>query len=214
MTFRDSLHLPTGFTTGVVRLLQLGITVMLLIGLVRIDPRLVVNAAFALVGTALPAILARDARVHLGAGMTTLIAAALFFHTVGMVGVYDSIGWWDHLTHVFSAAMVAALGYSLTRAVDRHVDALVLPPRFTVAFVVIATLAVGVLWEILEFLGRTVTGWLGTEPLLVQYGLDDTMLDLVFDVVGAVLIGLFGLSHLSGLTTRFEEGLWAESEDE
>jgi len=199
---------------GVVRVLQAGIAAMLFVGLVRIDPRLVVNAALALIGTVLPAILARDARVHLGAGVTTMIAAALFFHTLGMVGVYEHIAWWDHLTHVFSAALVASLGYALTRAVDRHLEALYLPPRFTVAFVVLATLAVGVLWEVLEFLGRAVTVALGTEPLLVQYGLEDTMLDLVFDVVGAVLIGVFGVGRLSRLTAALEAGLWSGTDGE
>lgn len=183
---------------------------MMVVGLVRLDPRLVVNAGVALIGTVIPAILARDTRVHLGAWVTVAIAAALFFHTLGMLGVYEAVGWWDHFTHVFSAALVASLGYALTRAVDEHVPALHLGPRFTVAFIVVATIAFGVVWEVLEFLGRWAAEGVGGEPLLVQYGLGDTMLDLVFDAVGAVLIGLFGVSQLSGLTSTFEEGLWSD----
>lgn len=214
MSVRSPDALSTAVEYGLVRALQAGILVMMGIGLVRIDPRLVVNAGLALVGTVIPAIVARDHRVHLGAWVTLWITAALFLHTVGMVGIYERVGWWDHLTHVFSAALVAALGYSVVRAVDRHLEDLVLPPRFTVAFVVVATLAVGVLWEVLEFLGREAATIVGGEPLLIQYGLDDTMLDLVFDVVGAVLVGVFGVSRLSSLTAAIETGLFSESDRE
>ncbi|MFB6104673.1 MAG: hypothetical protein ABEJ57_06270 [Halobacteriaceae archaeon] len=213
MSLRERVA-STTVETVVVRGSQAGIAALLFVGLVRIDPRLVVNAGLALIGTVLPAILARDARVNLGAGVTAMIAAALFFHTLGMVGVYEAINWWDHLTHVFSAALVASLGYALTRAVDRHVEALYLPPRFTVAFIVLATLAVGVLWEVLEFLGRQVTLAVGATPLLVQYGLEDTMLDLVFDAIGAILIGVFGVGRLSRLVGAIEAGLWSGTDRE
>lgn len=198
----------------VVRGLQLGIGVMLLIGVVRLDPRLVVNAGVALIGTVIPVIVARDTQVHLGAGVTVAIAAALFFHTLGMLGVYERVVWWDHFTHVFSAALVASLGYALTRAVDDHVSALTLGPRFTVAFIVVATIAFGVVWEVLEFLGRWAAEAIGGEPLLVQYGLADTMMDLVFDAVGALFIGLFGIGRLTGLTATFADGLWSDRNGE
>lgn len=214
MTSRVLNRFPYPVETVVVRGLQFGIGVMLFVGVVRLDPPLVVNAGLALVGTVIPAIVARDLKLHLGAGVTMMIAVALFLHTLGMLGVYESVGWWDHLTHVFSAALVTSLGYALTRAVDEHVESLALPPRFTVVFVVVATIAVGVVWEVLEFLGRWVTEGVGAEPLLIQYGLGDTMLDLVFDAVGAILIGVFGVGRLTRLTTALEEGLWSDTNKE
>jgi hypothetical protein len=37
----------------------------------------------------------------------------------------------------------------------------------------------------------------GTDSVLAQHGLDNTMLDLVFDAVGALVVAVWGSAHLS-----------------
>lgn len=187
------------------RLLQAGIAIVLLVGLAETNVNVVVNGLAALAVTFLPAVLERDYQVRLGAGLTALIAMAVFLHVVGMTGLYESITWWDHLTHTISAIIVATSGYATVRAFDEHSDALSLPAEFTFAFVFLFTMALGVLWEVLEFAGREFAFLVGAAPVLVQYGLEDTLLDLVFDAVGALLLALFGGRGVQGLVQSLVE---------
>ncbi|EMA46275.1 hypothetical protein [Halococcus saccharolyticus] len=179
------------------RAMQVAIALILIVGLVTRNASVVVNAALALAATFLPALLARDYRIPLDAGLTLWITTALFLHTIGMLGLYDDVWWWDHVTHTLSATIVAAVGYVTARAIDVHRDDIYLPPRFLGVFILIFTLAFGVFWEVLEFASRIASAALGLDPVLVQYGLDDSLLDLVFDTVGAVLVAAFGTGAVS-----------------
>jgi hypothetical protein len=106
------------------------------------------------------------------------------------------VWWWDHLTHTLSATVVAGVGYATARAFDEHSDAVYLPQPFLGLYVLLFTLALGVFWEVLEFGARAAAAALGTRPVLFQYGLEDTLLDLVFDTAGAALVALFGSGRL------------------
>jgi hypothetical protein len=103
--------------------------------------------------------------------------------------------------------LVAAVGYAATRAVDEYSDAVYLPRRFLFVFILTFTLAAGVFWEVLEFFIRLGADFFGAEAILVQYGLGDTMLDLVFDTVGALIVALFGTETLSGVVDALHERL-------
>ncbi|WP_049898932.1 hypothetical protein [Halococcus agarilyticus] len=179
------------------RAMQVAIGLILVVGLLTRNASVIVNAALALGATFLPALLARDYRIPLDAGLTLWITSALFLHTLGMLGLYDDLWWWDHVTHTLSATIVAAVGYVTARAIDVHREDVYLPPRFLGVFVLIFTLAFGVFWEVLEFVSRIASAALGLDPVLVQYGLDDSLLDLVFDTVGAVLVAAFGTGAVS-----------------
>lgn len=148
----------------------------------------IVNATLSLAVTGFPALLERDYDVVLDPVIVVWITAAAFLHSLGMVGVYERIWWWDHLTHAFSGTLVAAVGYAVTRTVDEHADGIYLPPAFLWAFVFLVTVAVGVSWETMEMICRALAQAMGVEPILVVYSVEDTMLDLVFDIVGAVIV--------------------------
>jgi hypothetical protein len=104
-----------------------------------------------------------------------------------MLGPYDSVWWWDHLTHTLSAALVAALVYAAA-LVALPTLGLSADPVTVAAVTVALTFGGGVLWELVEILARAVGERYGVEPVLVHYGWRDTAADLVFDVVGAVLV--------------------------
>lgn len=178
------------------RFLQVGMVGLLLVGVHTRNPGAVVNAVLALGVTVLPAVLARDWDVHLGSRLTAYVTLAVFLHALGMVGPYETVPWWDSVTHTLSATVVAAVGYATARAFDEHSDAVTFPPEFLFWFVVLVTLALGVLWEVLEFAARQASLALGVDAVLVQYGLEDTLTDLLFDAVGAVVVGLFGRRQL------------------
>jgi hypothetical protein len=192
------------------RILQFGIAVVLVAGVATLNVSIVVNATVGLAVTFLPAVLRRDYRLHLSPGVTLWVALAVFLHTLGMAGPYHAIWWYDNLTHATSAALVAGVGYATVAALDEHQSGLELPGPFLAVFILLLTLAFGVLWEVLEFAGREAAFALDLEPILVQYGIRDTLLDLVFDAVGAVLVATLGSRHLrhdvSAVTAWLELG--------
>lgn len=178
------------------RFVQLVIVVVLVVGLQRRNVPVVVNAIAGLGVTALPGVLRRDFKFPLDPRLGLLITTAVCLHAVGMLGLYDSTWWWDHMTHTLSATIVATIGYTVTRAFDLHSDAVHFPERFLVVFVLLFTLAFGVFWEVLEFGARGVGEAIEADPVVVQYGIEDTMLDLVFDAAGAIVVALFGTPRL------------------
>jgi hypothetical protein len=113
-----------------------------------------------------------------------LVAVAGLLHSVGMLGFYESVWWWDHLTHTVSAMLIAALVYAaLIVATDGTT------PTTTIAVLTVAyTFAIGVFWELIELVARAVGERYDIEPVLVHYGWRDTAFDLVFDVLGAIVV--------------------------
>ncbi|WP_053948782.1 hypothetical protein [Halolamina sediminis] len=121
-------------------------------------------------------------------GLAFWIAVAGLLHALGMLGRYDSVWWWDHLTHTLSAALAAALLYA---------GLLVVAPAAAVAGTLLATFVLGILWEVGELFAREVAERYDIEPVLVHYGWRDTALDLVFDLVGAGVVVAFDLRLFS-----------------
>ncbi|WP_244514972.1 hypothetical protein [Halorientalis persicus] len=189
------------------RLLQASMLAILVVGLYTRNVGIVVNAAIAFATTLVPAIIERDLRIELDARLTLWITLALFLHALGMLGFYHQVGWYDRLTHTLSAAVVATVGYVLARAIDDHSRAVVLTDRFLYVYVLVFTLGLGVLWEILEFGTALGARLLGFEPILTQYGLTDTLGDLLFDMFGAVVAAAFATERVSSVVDSLRRGL-------
>jgi len=162
----------------------------LLEGVRRRNPSAAVNAGLALVLTVLPT-LAFGRLVGIDSTLTLWIAAAGFLHCLGMLGLYESVTWWDHLTHTVSAALVAALLYAalVVGGADSG-----LPPLAVPGATLLLTVAVGVFWELVELVARNVGERFDIDPVLVHYGWRDTVLDLGFDVFGALVVVLSDLT--------------------
>jgi hypothetical protein len=197
--------------------MEIALVGILLVGLYRGSQAIVVNTGVALAVTQLPPLLERDLEIPMDPALTLWITTAVFLHGLGTVGLpwtdlsfYQSIWWWDHLTHGLSASIVAAVGYATARSFDEHADGVYLPPKFMFVFILLFVLAFGVLWEVLEFLLAEASALFGTGSVLTQYGLEDTMLDLVFDTVGAVIVAAWGTAHLSDVMGALNEriGEW------
>jgi hypothetical protein len=172
--------------------LQGGIAGALLVGLRRRNPSAAVNAAVAL-GLALLPTLAFGRLAGIGSILSLWIAAAGFLHCLGMLGLYESITWWDHLTHTVSAALVAAVCYAALLVVGAGTG---LPdtPLSVPSATVLLTVAVGVFWELVELVARDVGERFDVQPVLVHYGWRDTVLDVGFDALGALAVVLFDLA--------------------
>lgn len=163
------------------------------LGLRRHDVAIVVNAVASLVAVVIPQCIELLAPVLLSVSvsfrplLSVWIGVAGFLHMIGMIGWYDTVWWWDHVTHTVSAALIAALLYAWLLVVEVDTRPFVLTASPTVAAVVL-TLATGVLWEVVEQAVRLVCERLGIERILKRYGRLDTPLDIVFDGVGALLV--------------------------
>ena len=186
------MALPSFSSRFIHRSLQSVVAIVLVAGIVLGSIGVVVNAALALVVTTLPTVLRRDYDIYLSPVLSLWIAGAVALHAVGMVVLYDHVWWWDHLTHFVSAALVAGVGYALTVTLDEHSDAIHFPQSFLTVYIFLVTVAAGVFWELLEMLGRELARTYGFEAVLVVYGLEDTMLDLIFDMFGAAVVALVG----------------------
>lgn len=127
------------------------------------------------------------------------IATALFLHPMGgLFGFYNTIWYFDHITHFMSATLVSSIGYVLARSRWGHSGiGRWLVPAFTMAFILTA----GFVWEIIEIL----------TPVLTVYGPNDTAMDYVFNTVGGLVVIAFGRYVLAeaadDLDTRIDLGV-------
>jgi hypothetical protein len=214
MRLRDRLRVGQRRQKQAAWAMEIGLVGILSVGLYQGSTTVVVNAGVGLFVTQLPPVLERDYDIPMDPALTLWITSAVFLHAFGVLGLpgsetnlYGSVPWWDHLTHALSASVVAGVGYATARAFDAHTEDIVLPPRFTFVFILLFVLAFGVFWEVIEFgLGEAARA-AGNRALLTQYGLDDTMLDLVFDTIGAVIVAVWGTVHLTDVAGYIEQQL-------
>jgi hypothetical protein len=185
---------------SVVRLLQLSLVAMAGYGIVVGSFGLTINAGMALAISALPVALERRYSYEMNGILAVWIAAAAFLHGVGALGPYETVPWYDQVTHTLSATLVAGGGYAVVSAIDRHDDRITIPPKLRFAFILLFVLAFGVLWEIAEFASGGLANLVGGEAVLAQYGVDDIVMDLLFNTVGATVVAAWGTGYFDGLS--------------
>jgi hypothetical protein len=175
--------------------LRTGIAATFVEGVRRRNPGAVVNAVVALGATYLPTVLEERCAVEFRPWQRVYVATAMLNHAVGMLGPYDDVWWWDHLTHMHSATLLGGLIHVVSRRRDAD-------PR---ARVLVGVATMGLLWELVEYAIHVASRRVGLEPILVSYGRVDTLLDLLFNLVGAGLVLAFGDSLLGNLVRHDEE---------
>lgn len=214
MRVRDYIGISQPRQRQVTYVLELLLVGIFAIGVMTGSTGVIVNTGVGLLVTQLPALLERDYGIALDPALTLWITTAVFLHAVGVIGLpwadtnfYTTVWWWDHLTHALSSSIVAAIGYTTVRALDRHSAEIDVPPKFMFVFILMFVLAFGVAWEVLEFSITLVAAATGNATILTQFGLSDTMLDLVFDTIGAIVVAIWGTAHLTGIVGHVEHWL-------
>ena len=162
----------------VVASLQGAILLTLVVGVRRRNVAAAVNALVAFAVAVLPLVLGVTAGLAVAPTLSLWLAAAGLLHAVGMLGPYDSVTWWDAVTHFISASFVAALIYA----------GVLVAVAEAAAATLLLTLSVGLWWELLELVARELGEQFDVEPVLVHYGWRDTLVDLFVDVLGAVVV--------------------------
>ncbi|KYH25040.1 hypothetical protein HAPAU_28610 [Halalkalicoccus paucihalophilus] len=188
-------EVPRTVAHGVERGVRSGIVSVLLIGVRRRDPGAIVNATLAFVAASLPDVIEHRYDVEFRPWQRVYASIAMLMHAVGMLGPYDDVWWWDHLTHTHSATLLGGIVYTASRRRGRD-------PRTDVIGVVAC---VGILWEGMEYVIHTAANRLGIEPILVTYSKIDIVFDILFDLVGAVLVIVAGDSLLENFDLEHGE---------
>ena len=204
---------------GLVRLLQAMMVALLGIGLYVGDASIMTNATIGLLVTQLPAILERRYEITMNVGLVLWITLAMSLHALGTVplpgldfeSLYGATWWWDHMTHALSSSLVVGSAYAITRALQEHTEHLHMGPRFTLVYLLIFVMSFGVFWELIEFYVAIGAQVLGIPRVLTQYGLDDTVLDLIYNSIGGLLVAIFGTTYLTGVSDQIRDRLEARS---
>jgi hypothetical protein len=191
-----------------VNVLQMLMLIIFALGLYYGNSGVFVNAGVGFAVTLLPAILKRRYDFTMNIGIVLWITVAMFLHAFGTLPLpgldflspYKAVWWWDHMTHALSSSLVAGAAYAVTRALMEYTEYINMPPAFMFAYLLIFVMAFGVMWELLEFYIGVVSQLLGAEEVLTQYGLDDSVLDLMYNTLGGLLVAIFGTVHLTGLS--------------
>jgi hypothetical protein len=195
------------------RAMQILLVGIVLYGFVYGQPKAITNGGLGLFVTFVPAMVERNYDIPLDPWLGVWITSAVFLHTLGSAWFYAQIEWWDHLTHALSASLIAGAGYTTLRAIDLHSDEIDIPSRFAFVFIFVVVLSFGVVWELFEFGLDIVSDETGISMPLAQFGLDDTVPDLMYNSVGALIVATFGQAHLTGLAERVRDGLLGTTEE-
>lgn len=169
--------------------LQLFLFAVVVFGLVTVQVATVITGGIALLVTLSPVLLKREFGYSLNPGLLLLLTLAVTIHTAGAMGLYERFGWFDYIAHTVSATVVASIGYASFRALEIHSPSIDVPSRFRVLFILVFVLAVGVAWEVIEF---------ALGDLMTVYGINDIVTDMIFNLVGAVIVAVWGTTHLGG----------------
>jgi hypothetical protein len=168
-------------------------------GLFIRDPSIIATAFIGLFLTCIPYLIGRRIQVTLPWEVNLLIAFAVFLHVAGYsqhlyIILYP---YYDKFAHFVSSITVAVLAFVSILLINRFSCTKL--ARWQIFFyIVIFTMAIGAFWEIYEYLMDTFLGSYLTKPL--QHGLDDTMIDLIIDLLGGILVGFFGTWYIQKKT--------------
>ncbi len=122
---------------------------------------------------------------------TTFIILAVLFGT--LMGVYHKIRWWDTMLHGVSGVLLvfsALMGLAMMRKRNKS---LVYSISLVISYSFFFAMTAGVIWELLEFSADTFLGMDAQRSKGVEYGVLDTMQDVVANTVGAIItcVGLY-----------------------
>jgi hypothetical protein len=168
-------------------------------GIIVRDPSIILTAAVGFFLTCIPYLIERKVHVTLPWEVNLLIAFSVFLHVAGYsqhlyIFLYP---YYDKFAHFVSSITVAVLAFVSILLINRFSCTKL--ARWQIFFyIVIFTMAIGAFWEIYEYLMDTFFGSYLTK--LLQHGLDDTMIDLIIDLLGGIVVAAFGTWYIQKKT--------------
>jgi hypothetical protein len=165
------------------------VLLVLLLFIYRREWELILSTSFILILMFTPSLLKRHFEVYIPFIVRLWIVSFIFFTLfLGEIGrLYANIPLWDKFLHFESGFLISTSGYILIYTLNNHKEGmLLLSPFFITLFAISFSLALGVIWEVIEF---AIDVFFGTTW---QDNNTDTMIDLIADGTGALIIGLIG----------------------
>lgn len=161
----------------------------------------VVGCSFTILLSFTPSILKRDFGITLPFVLDLLISIVLFLHVGGVIlNFYGMFPGYDTITHFVASVLIGFLAFIIIYILDEYWDGLHMDVYGMAFLVVIFAMAMGVVWELFEW---------GTDLLLgthEQWGLQDTMKDLLVDTVAGIVIAIVGVKLVQkGQLKQFTE---------
>lgn len=178
-------------------LMQFLIFIYIIIGIIEKNYLPVIEGILALFITFLPLMIKRKWGIHLPWELNFLIVLSLYLHAEGRLLKFYTLfyPYYDKIGHFIGSATIALLGFSLVVIMTRF-SSIKINKKSTIFFIIIFTMAIGALWEIVEF----------TSDVLIktthQPSLTDTMLDLIFDLMGGIFIAFITYTNYKILDKR------------
>ena len=147
-----------------------------------------------LILTLLPAIVQHSYRVYIPVEfhLATVIFVFASLYLGEIHEYYTYFWWWDVVLHTASGMLLGLAGFTLVYVLNKEKRSqLQLSPLFLAIFSFAFAVAIGAIWEIIEFsLDQT----FGLN--LQKSGLVDTMWDLIVDVAGALFVSTIGYIYI------------------
>ena len=134
-------------------------------------------------------------RYNIALPMPFVISIVVFIVASLIMGevfdIYYRIWWWDIALHATSAIALGMIGFLFIYMLFDG-DHFAAPPSAIAFLAFTFALSIGAVWEIFEY---TMDVVFGTN---MQKSADDTMIDLIFDAIGAIIGALAGYAYLKG----------------
>jgi len=171
-------------------ILKIIMIIFLIISIWKLHWIWIFGCILALIVSLIPTILKRNYQITLPLVLDILITIALILHVGGgLLGAYG-ISYYDTLTHFVSSFLIAFIAFVIIYILDEYWDGLKMD-KYAMAFVVvIATIAIGVIWEFNEWITDLV---FGTHE---QWGYTDTLKDLFIDTLAGIAMAFIGVSMI------------------
>ena len=173
--------------------------VLAILSLLQKDYRWAFSGLACLFITFLPNIVARSFRISIPIWLEIWLLIALLLHLFGgLSDLYIDAVWYDHLTHVFSASFMAAIGYLIFRSIGAYSESIYFPEKFLSILVLFFVMASGMVWEIIEF---------AMDQFFdagIQGSQEDTVLDIVFNLMGGGIVALIHFAHMVWGRNKYE----------
>ncbi|UCE38340.1 MAG: hypothetical protein JSW00_03630 [Thermoplasmata archaeon] len=168
--------------------LRILLIIFLIISIWRKDWLWVIGCGFAILLGFIPTILKHDFNITLPWVLDLMISIVIFLHVGGVIfNLYGIIPGYDTITHFVASILVGFLAFIIIYILHEHWDGLHMDLYAMAFLVVIFAMAMGVVWEFFEW---------GTDLLFgthEQWGLQDTMKDLLVDTIAGIVIAIIGV---------------------
>jgi uncharacterized membrane protein YjdF len=190
-------------------ILKMVMAILFFIAIWRDDWTWVFGSLLAICISLIPSLIKRNFNVTLPWILDFMITAALFVHIAGgILSLYHLIPLYDKFAHFVSSILVSFLAFVIIYILDQYWEGLHMDKYAMAFFVVMTTMAMGVIWEFNEWITDLV---FGTNE---QWGLHDTMTDLLVDTIAGIIMAAVGVNLIKKgkLQTMTKElGQWVDS---